>query len=264
MPGIVLSAWTEIDTVMKARLRSIFQPIRNLIHSIRFRLTIWTVIILALVLVSFSTVVYSSQVKDVQNQAVDQLQAEYPYFSNLYIQAILPDLPYLLNGTQGLPDVSQYINPLLYNQQFLVLLNPQGDLAQQIGISKNESLNSLLAFINRDNANILGNPFSFRLTGIAKDSPQSAQNYAVLVKAIQTDRGGTLFGYMVMGEPIDPSGQLQRLLIRLILISSSIIIASILGGYWLVGRALHPVKVITHTARHWRDRSLPTPQSDHP
>jgi two-component system OmpR family sensor kinase len=241
---------------MKSRLGSIFQSIRNLVHSIRFRLTLWTVIILAIVLASFSTVVYSSQARDLESGAINQLQAEYPYYSNLYVQAILPDLPFLLNGTTGIPNVSQFLTPLLYNHQFMVLLNSKGLLTQQIGISQTSSLTNLIAYINNYNQRVLGNPFPYQISGVNEQNSQATQGYVVLVEPIQTDRGGTRFGYLIMGEPIDPSGQLQRLLIRLVLISSSILLAAILGGYWLVGRALHPVKVITHTAREIGETDL--------
>ncbi len=238
---------------MKARLHSIFTSVGNLIHSIRFRLTIWTVIILALVLASFSTVVYTRQLNDVRNQAVNSLQTNYQALSYLYLPGVYPSL---INGNVPPAVSAQNVSILLNNYQFIALLSPSGQMLQQVGVTASSNLDQLVSFINQKNSTILGIPFSFRLAGVGQGNPPMQKDFVVMVKAIQPERGGSLLGFFVMGEQIDPSGQLARLLLTLLLASASILLAAIIGGYWLVGRALHPIKSITHTAREIGETDL--------
>jgi signal transduction histidine kinase len=61
--------------------------------------------------------------------------------------------------------------------------------------------------------------------------------------------GSTVIGFLILGSPVDPGGQLHRLLLTMVLGGLGTLVIALAGGYWLADRALRPVKAITRTAR---------------
>jgi signal transduction histidine kinase len=59
-----------------------------------------------------------------------------------------------------------------------------------------------------------------------------------------------------LGRPADSTGQLPRLMATLALASLAVLAGAAGVGYWLAGRVLRPVKVITRTARQISDTDL--------
>ena len=236
--------------LVKAFLRSIYTPIYFLVHSIRFRLTIWAVLILALVLAIFSGIVYSNQTQVVETNAANRLLDDFSRISHPYL--ILAS-PYLANGG-NLPDLNQTIGPFLGNDIVLALINPQGKIVQQFGLSSTSNINLLLSKVNKND--LTGLPFTYELSGTSTISSTKIEDYMMVITPIQLERGGSVLGYLLMGEPADPGGQLPKLLLTLLLVSGSTLLVAIFGGYWLVARALHPVQTITHAAQEISETDL--------
>jgi signal transduction histidine kinase len=235
---------------MSAFFRSLFEPINTLVHSIRFRLTIWTVIILALVLAVFSGIVYSNQAQVVRNEAAARLEDDFSRYSRAYEVSASA---YLSGGGTSLPDLSQTIGPYLVNNQVLALFDAQGEVTQQLGLSNSNNLNNLTGDLNKPG--FAGSPFSFDLTGVSSGQDKSPQNYVMVVSSIQLEHGPVL-GYLLMGEATDPNNQLGHLLLNMLLASGGILLVAMFGGYWLVARALHPVQVITRAAQEISETDL--------
>jgi len=60
---------------------------------------------------------------------------------------------------------------------------------------------------------------------------------------------GQLVGWLILGRPLDAEGQLPRLLVTLVFASLATLFIAAAGGYWLAGRAMRPVQIITRAAR---------------
>ena len=56
-------------------------------------------------------------------------------------------------------------------------------------------------------------------------------------------------GYLALGTPLDPRGQLRRLFITLVILIGLTLLVSFAGGFWLADRAMRPVKTIAAKAR---------------
>jgi len=56
-------------------------------------------------------------------------------------------------------------------------------------------------------------------------------------------------GYLALGTPLDPRGQLKELLLTLAVLIGLTLIVSFAGGFWLADRAIRPVKTIAARAR---------------
>ena len=60
---------------------------------------------------------------------------------------------------------------------------------------------------------------------------------------------GLFTGYLALGTPLDPRGQLGRLLTTLVVLIGLTLLVSFAGGFWLADRAMRPVKIIAAKAR---------------
>ncbi len=235
---------------MRGFMHSRVEALNTLVHSIRFRLTIWTVLILALVLAVFSGIVYSNQVQAVQKNAAERLGNDFSQFSRYYEVSASA---YLSGGGTSLPDLNQTIGQFLVNGQVLALFDAQGNITQQLGLSTSNNLISLASNLNKPG--FAGKTFSYDLTGVGSAEDKSSQSYMIVVSSIQLERGPTL-GYLLMGEPTDPGNQLGHLFLTLLLVSIGTLLVVLFGGYRLVAKALHPVQVITHTAQEIGETDL--------
>jgi signal transduction histidine kinase len=233
---------------MRAFLRSLISRINTLAHSIRFRLTIWAVIILALVLTVFSGIVYSNQTQVVRNNAAAQVLDDFSHLSRAYM------LSWNLTNGGTPPDMSQSIGSFLGNEQVLALLDAQGQIIQQLGLSSSSNINTLISDLKKNG--FVDYPFSYDLTGAGSSQSKLPRNYVMVVAPIQPVRGGPALGYLLMGELTDPRNQLGNLLLTLLLASGVILLLAMFSGYWLVARALHPVQVITRTAQDISETDL--------
>jgi len=60
---------------------------------------------------------------------------------------------------------------------------------------------------------------------------------------------GVFTGYLALGTPLDPRGQLKRLFFTLVVLNGLTLLVSFAGGFWLADRAMRPVKTIADKAR---------------
>ena len=140
---------------------------------------------------------------------------------------------------------------LVQEDEVLVVADPITQWNTTLGPVSNAEVQQLVAkaqqMVVDDQTRIL----DFGL--LTTDSKQNRQ-YVFLIVPVEAH--GRLAGYMLLGRPADPTGQLPRLAATLALASLAVL-AGVAGvGYWLAGRILHPVKVITRTARQISDTDL--------
>ena len=216
---------------------------RTLTRSIRFRLALWFVAILALILLGFSAFIYTRQAREIGLETTARLEAKASQLE-LYYRLNLRRSLERGNGAPAsdLPDDV----PLLQENEVLVLLGPRGRLLQKIGPLTDTELVDLLQAWQQSGADSAS--FTYQLSGAPRaNAPSPDTTYQFVLAAVPVAnewRGG-----LILGSPIDPGSQMPRLFLTLALGCLAILSVAFVGGYWLAGRAMRPVQMITRTAR---------------
>lgn len=213
----------------------------SILHSIRFRLTLWTAAILAVILVSFSGFVYVRISRDLQADAQNRLEVKAQQMQ-LFLRVgglLNPDR----EGSPGATSVP--IMPTLSTNQVLAIVNRDGSLQTSQGGITNQEISQLTSAWQQVAENMSVLPQG--LFQVGSGGKNGLTKYAYLVEPMLVDR--RLAGWLILGEPADPTGQLPRLVITLLLGSLATLAFALGGGYWLASRAMAPVRLITRTAR---------------
>jgi signal transduction histidine kinase len=219
-------------------------------RSIRFRLTLWYLLILAIVLILFSGFVYTRQRNDLRAAALDRLALKSRQLDGLYHALIVANPG---SNTITFPDISSSGTALIQENEVLALINGQGQTIQKLGPITNGDLSQIYAAISQTNSD--ADTFTYPLEISTSANNYSQENYYFVATPILFFNRQVI-AFMVLGVPIDPGGQLQRLLVTLILASLGTLALALLGGYWLAGRAMRPVQVITWAAREISETDL--------
>lgn len=215
------------------------RPELSFFHSIRFRITLWFVLILAMVLAAFSTFIYLAQRRDLQADAVGSMQEKLSRIQ-LYLRSAAWQSSNL-SPTQ-LPGNAAP----LQNGDLMILADASGGVVQTWGVTTPDPAawsGLLITAANQDRgARVYERSIS--LGGIA---PTASKQYLLTVTPIVRD--DLFLGYLIVGSPSPLGDQLQRLLLSLLLGGLGMLVVAYLGGLWLADRAMRPVKVITQAAR---------------
>jgi signal transduction histidine kinase len=226
---------------MSSAIKSLSKRVGLFVHSIRFRLAVWFVLILGIVVTAFSGFIYIRQVRDLRATAVARLELKarrlggfLRFASREYFQ----QTPLLLPN-----DPSSGIS-ILQEGDMLAYIAPDGQVIKNWGPVDASSVQRLAGGLLKDeNAS---NPSLMMI--YARPTVDDSRNpYVVLLAPILID--DTQVGYFIIGNPVDPGNQLPRLLISLILGTFVTLGIALFGGVWLADRAMRPVKTITHAAQ---------------
>jgi len=214
-------------------------------HSIRFRITLWFIFILAIVLTIFSSFIYLNEARDLQGDSVSNIQEKFARLLGYYRSAEWQ------NSNLGLSDVPND-NPPLQQGDMLALVNANGQIVQTWGIRPSDKLVSdLISTASRQqNFNVYEQSVSVTDT----NGKTSNSDYLFIVSPVI--REGMLVGALIIGSPTSLPSQLQRLKVSLLLGSLIMLLIAFIGGLWLADRAMRPVKMITHTARNIEESDL--------
>ena len=219
-------------------MRKLLLKIDLLLHSIRLRLALWFVLILGLVLVSFSGLVYLSRVRELQAEAVTRLSSR------------LEEVEKFLGGEGGIAAPAPGMDggqTLLRTGDILAVYGPD-----QISIRLWGPSPSLPVFNFPQGDPGPGNRRAIRYAAVTIDEHQN--DYAFLITPLFANE--SLDGYIVIGTPLDPTGQRRGLLLTLLTLVSFMLFAALAGGFWLADRAMRPVKQITLTAQQISETDL--------
>ena len=221
---------------------------KRFVAGIRFRLMLWFTFILALVLIIFSGFVYSRQSQDLQDANLNRLAIKVRQLENLF----------QFEGLQSMQDVRQLMPmlvsggvALVQEDEVLVVADPTTQWSSQIGPVGDTDVAHLVTTAQQ---NIKNDDTLIQVFDITSTETKKNQQYVFLI--VPVEARGRLVGYMMLGRPADPSGQLTRLIATLVLASLAILAGAAGVGYWLAGRILRPVKVITRAARQISDTDL--------
>lgn len=251
------------EIMPRSKTKSTFAPwLARLVHSVRFRLSLWYVIILTLVVLVFGSVIYSVEAASLAGEVDTELkfvgdklplvlstgagQFKLPVQLAQALEQLtaqkLPDP--ILNQLQGIP----LFQGILQGKFVIALLDQQGQLTQSFGAldkSQLDSLRGLAASANSTNGRF--EVFTAAATG-------SSQDYRVYILPVQ--QNNRLIGTVIVGLPWDGANTLRTLLLTLLLTGAVTIILAAAGGYWLASRAMQPVSEITRTARNISETDL--------
>jgi signal transduction histidine kinase len=226
------------------------QRLRSFFKSIRFRLTLWTAAILVVILLVFSIFVYYRQAQYLTIDARIQLQEQAQRLAPLYRYAGLaePGLP-----AAQLPDFSAMNSQVFPPGETMAFIGMDGSTQQKIGGISDSIIQQLLQAWQTtgqspDPVTYIATPKS----GLARLNLKNQTLY--LISPVFDERRQV--GLIILSSPIDPRGQLQTLLVTLVLASLGTLAIALLGGYWLATRAMAPVHTITRTARSISETDL--------
>lgn len=204
-------------------MKTFFNALQGLVHSIRVRLALWFSLILAVVLTLFSVIVYLSQARDLRSEMVGRLEGR------------MEDMEHALRSSDSLA-----INTAdLTESDVLVLFNESGQVTFQWGPLSETQITSLVqARLSKPTETIL-------YRDVSAGGKQVAYGF-MLSPRISEQK---VSGFVLIGAPLDPGGRLEKLLLTLFLGSLVTLTVALLGGFWLADRAMRPVADITRTAR---------------
>ncbi|MBI2758390.1 MAG: HAMP domain-containing protein [Chloroflexi bacterium] len=228
-----------------------FQPIGNwftpFVHSIRFRLTLWFVFILALVLGVFSAFIYFVEVRDLQLDSEARMQEKFAYTQNYFRGDQWQDSDLLSTNIPG------NTTPL-QKGDLIILIDTNGVILQNWGeaLVKSDSVISSLVYAGSQPHDL--NVYEQTISVVNGNNQTVNKDYLFVITPIL--RGNLLMGYLVIGSPSDLNSQMRRLKTALIFGSLAMLVIAFLGGLWLADRAMRPVATIAHTARNISESDL--------
>lgn len=237
---------------LRNRLQVLINRIAQPFRSVRFRLTVWSVILLGIVLTAFSAFVYTTTAQNLRDNSVAQLTVRMRSINRFYQLALLN---YYENGEMHLPTVITQGGVILQDNETVALMNPKGQTIQKLGIITDQEINTLTqSFLNDNMGSRLTS--TYYQMNVTPSSGTNKLTYLFVFTPINVPGDDSGPGLLLYGLPLDPTGQLNRLLFTLIIASSAILVLTLAGGYWLAGRVMHPVQIITRAAREISDTDL--------
>jgi len=202
----------------------------SLTSSVRTRLTLWYLAVMALIIVLFDGGLYVSQAflnsDAAQNRQETQLYQDSQHFEQTYKQALLA----------GQALTSLHLN--LSSQEMALLLRPDGSILDRRGSLTSGLIQQLQTSAGQDPAMIDLTVPQRHAHGWWGDD-----TYRVLITPVLN--GNVRIATLLVGLPLTHPFPLVA--IWIIHGIMALLLAAI-GGYWLAGKALRPVKMITQMA----------------
>jgi signal transduction histidine kinase len=221
------------------------QRLTQVTHSIRFRLVLWFVLILAIVMAAFSGFIYWRQAQDARSVAVARLNITVEHLEGAQgesehgLEPLVPGLS--ANLSQNLTANSDVLA-----SEVVVLQDTNGNMVGGNGVLTNEQIQQL---------NLPAMGWSgVQEVRVPKIPQVENTRYLFINPAIQ--QNGRTAGYLLVGVPLDANNQLGKLVISLILGNLITLVIALVGGFWLANRAMRPVRTIAQTARQISETDL--------
>jgi hypothetical protein len=198
------------------------------VKSIRFRLTLLNVAILAVILVAFSVFVYTRQAQVLQIQAQSQLSAKTQQLEGMYRMSFSDSDHEHFQP----PDLSSRGASLIAENMVLIVVGADGKIVQNVG----EIDASITDPLIKDWQPLLSAaPQVFHNVSYQVSAGASGRTeYLFVVAPIFVERAQV--GMILVGRPLDPDGQLPALGVTLLFGSLATLLLAVAGGYWQAGR----------------------------
>jgi two-component system OmpR family sensor kinase len=234
-----------MSKLMAERNRMSTHPITQFIHSIRFRLVLWFVLILGVVMVVFSAFIYYRQLQDLRSVADARLNYTLEHVVNpSFEREGLSEQP--LTSLPGISGSTANLTTSLQQGEVVALQLPDGSIQQSTGVLSAAQIQALDLPLTGWNGVAQYN--------VPKTDGVNSGTYLFTHPAIL--QNGQVAGYLLVGVPLDANNQLGRLLISLVLGNLLTLAIALTGGFWLADRAMRPVRTITQAARQISESDL--------
>lgn len=222
--------------------KSFGDSLASFFHSIRFRLTLWFVLILAAVLAAFSIFIYLSQSRDLQLDAVQNMQEKLGRLQTYFRS------PEWQNSNLSPADIpGSNSEAPLQSGDLIIIVDTGGQILQNWGVHPAEPTALVSELVSAASQNRDFSVYQQNIPVTNENNATTDADYLFVIVPIL--RHDALLGFLILGSPSPLGGQLRRLTISLLLGSAGMLVIAFLGGLWLADRAMRPVKAITHTAR---------------
>jgi signal transduction histidine kinase len=222
-------------------IKSLLQRVETFVRSIRFRLALWFVLILGVVITGFSGFIFIRQAMTLRAIAVTRLELKARRLAG-FLRFSSRD--YFQQSPLRFPNDPSSGISLLQEGDVLAFIGPDGQVIQNWGPVGSGDIRQLTG--EKLKQRNLSNPEPV-ITYARLSVDNSRNQYILILAPILLD--GTRSGYFIIGNPIDPGNQLPRLLITLIFGIFVTLVIAMAGGVWLADRAMRPVKTITQAAQ---------------
>jgi signal transduction histidine kinase len=228
-------------------LRSLIEELGQIVRSIRFRITLWTLGVLAFVLIAFSGFIFYNQERSLEVDASNHLLANRRQIAGIAVQLILRESQGngntsadTLTGPQGMN------NPA--DGDVFTLADLNGKILQSTGQADQMEIGKIADF-QKANPNPADEFTIIRVSsGSWFDIANVGKYYMLAEVTVPTSTSNASY-LIVASTPIDQRGSLPVLLGALIRYSLAILLVALVSGYWLAGRLIAPVQKITRTAQ---------------
>jgi signal transduction histidine kinase len=221
-----------------------FNHISLILHSIRFRLALWFVFILAILLIGFSAILFYIQIQELQAETLIRLESKLENIEKAFGADI--GNPSNAEG-QAFPLQTNDDGTILQKEDVLILYQPDGSPQKMWG-PFTEKINLDLSHAKK------GGEHEPLIELATLNSANSQIRY--LFKIVPLYSKDSMTGYLALGTPLDPRGKLGRLLVNLSVLIGLTLLVSFAGGFWLADRAMRPVKTIAAKARSISETDL--------
>ena len=228
--------------------------ITDLLHSFRFRLTLWFVLILAIILGGFSLFIYVRQVQVLRSETTTRLVAQAGQLELFFSSDFLRSFEEYEGEIEHLPNFSSDL-PLIQETDQFALLGNDGSVIQKSEYFSDTDLNAIYQLWL--DSNQTAQPIRYNLSNSherERNNSGGVTDYIFIGSPFGI--GQQNLGVLILGSPIDPGGQLPRLVLILCLAYVFILLVAFGGGFWLANQAMHPVQMITRTAQDLSEHNL--------
>ena len=214
-----------------------FARMNLIFHSIRFRLALWFVFILAILLIGFSGMLFYMQIQELRAETLIRLESK---LENIEKALGTNTVNTQTAEEQGFPVIINDDSTSFQKEDVLALYKSDGSL-QKMWDPFTEVIVLDLSRISKGGER---EPLIELLTLRGTDD-----QIQYVFKIVPLYSKGVFTGYLALGTPLDPRGKLKRLLITLVVLIGLTLMVSFAGGFWLADRAMRPVKTIAAKAR---------------
>ncbi len=221
-------------------------------RSVRFRLTLWYLALLAVIIGAFGLTVYVSQEHTLATQFDDLLRTRVQQIALSYNATtqqldVTPTVPQKPATATKISAATRGLNI----NEVGVLLSPQGHVLQDLGGLTPASVNAIVSLTLKAATDTTRG--SLALASLPNETLTLAttgkpDDYGLVgMSIVQQQR---VVAYLAFGMPTHGfSQQLSSLAMTLLIAGVLVLLLAAMGGFWLAGRAMRPVQAITVAAQ---------------
>ena len=220
-------------------------------QSVRFRLTLWYLALLALILIGFGLTVYYAQQSYISAQFDSLLRTRIQQIALTYdastqrldiTQPVLekPTITKISATTRG-----------LNSGEVAVLLNPQGQALQEFGDITPASFTEIVGLTLKASGKASGDT----TRSFPAHLPDASLTYSVSGKSMDYGfvsmpilQQQQVVAYLTFGALSNVAQQLRALATTLLVVGALVLLLAAVGGFWLANRAMRPVQAIAVAA----------------